>query len=249
MSTFFHWLCSPIAHLVLLVAAALALRVLRRSRSSAIVLMVAVGWTLLVSSTPLSQVLIYLLERQYSPVTQLIPGTKRPEYVLILGGGHTNSPQLPASTQLSATAVVRLVEGVRLVKQWPGGKLVCSGYSASRQTTHAEMLARAALELGIDITDTLQLRNSSKTDEEIKAFKARFGDAPFFLVTSARHMPRAMLICRREGILAIPAPTDFLLKEDPKGQRFEFYPSVQKMVFMEVALHEYAGMLKIFLLG
>lgn len=201
-------------------------------------------WFFLVSSSPLPQWLIFRLENQYKSFGREQPLQEQIPFILVLGGGQSFSPQLPASIQLSSTALVRTGEGIRIHKLVLGSKLIFSGNSLSGRTTIAENASIAAIELGIPPEDTLQLRGGSNTAEEVLAFKKRFGNVPVILVTSASHMPRAMMICRYEGINAIPAPTEFLLKPDPDKSPYEFLPSWHKIELMQRVMHEWLATLK-----
>ena len=58
-------------------------------------------------------------------------------------------------------------------------------------------------------------------------------------------MPRAMWICKREGLTAMPAPTDYYLKKDPQKGIFDFKPSALKIQMFQSTLHECAGVLKL----
>ena len=68
------------------------------------------------------------------------------------------------------------------------------------------------------------------------------GEAPFLLVTSASHMPRAMMLNRKAGLNPIPAPTarraaGTTLKSDPAF----WLPSAGALEMSERAIHEYLG--------
>jgi len=201
-------------------------------------------WLFLISSTPVPQWLVYRLEKQY-PVFAFSEKMRTDSTnILILGGGHAIAPGLPAIDQLSLDALGRLSEAIRIYNAGVGMKLVCSGSSATQRTTQAEMLALAAIELGIHPIDTLLSKAPRNTSEEIAAYKARFGTAPFILVTSAVHMPRAMKLCMVNGLAAIPAPTNHLLKDDPMRTRYDFIPSYHKIMLMQRSMHEFLGSLK-----
>jgi len=220
---------------------------MKKSRAALIAIVSSLGWIILAGSTPTSQLMIYSLEKRFKPVDTSSIVRPYPDRILILGGGHTVSPGLPAGTQLSLVASSRLAEAIRVYQLLGGVKLVCSGFSASHRITQAEMLATAALELGVDPSDTIQLRTPSRTKEELLAFKTRFGPGPVVVVSSARHMPRIMMLAEQMGVMIIPAPTDYMLKEDTEVYRFDFYPSVQKLAMMESALHEYLGLIEIWM--
>lgn len=244
MNSFFHWLCNPLLVFVILLFVSLIFKALRKDKQAFWLFGGGIFWILLVSCTPLPQFLAYSLEKQYLPFNYNELKNDFPSYILVLGGGHTVSPSLPAGQQLSGTAIVRLAEGIRIHNLHAQCKLICSGYSSSNRTTQAEILANAAHELGVSRKDTIQLRLPGNTEEEIHAFKTRFGSAKVIIVTSALHMPRAMMIAQTYQVNAWPAPADFLIKHDDHVQRFDFYPSAQKMVIMERVLHEYGGIIK-----
>jgi uncharacterized SAM-binding protein YcdF (DUF218 family) len=200
----------------------------------------------LISVTPFSQWMIFSLESKYKPLQAKQIESDSSVNILILGGGHAIAPDLPASGQLVSASLARLVEGIRIHKQIHGSRLICSGNSMSRRTTQAEMLANSAIELGVNANDTIQNRSPRNTSEEIHAYKERFGNrSPLIIVTSSYHMPRVQLLCEREGLILIPAPTDYYLKQDPLKSRFNFKPSVVKIHMFQSAIHEYVGMLKI----
>ncbi len=241
----FNWFCNPLVQVAIFFLMALYFQFRKKERPTLLWLFVGMGWLAIVSISPLPQWMIYSLEKKQAPIKIESLRSASPTYILILGSGHTNSPALPASMQLTGTALLRLAEGIRIHRLLPGSKIVCSGYTASNRISQAEMLANAAIELGVSPTDTLQLREPANTLAEITSFKKRFGNAVPIIVTSASHMPRAMLICEKVGLRAIPAPTDYLVKDDSLAAKFDFYPSGNKIGMMERALHEYAGMLQL----
>ncbi|MBX4373171.1 YdcF family protein, partial [Mycobacterium tuberculosis] len=53
------------------------------------------------------------------------------------------------------------------------------------------------------------------TEEEALAVKRAIGDAPFLLVTSASHLPRAMIFFRHAGLDPLPAPANQLAVTSP----------------------------------
>ena len=69
------------------------------------------------------------------------------------------------------------------------------------------------------------------------------------LVTSAMHMPRSLLIFKRQGIEAIPAPTDFLVTEadinetssTPQAILLNAVPDADNLYKTTRALKEYLG--------
>ena len=71
----------------------------------------------------------------------------------MLGGGHVSDPRLPANSQISAAALGRVVEGVRLYKAIPGSKLLLSGGGVFDPVPEAEVMAQIAVLLGVKPQD------------------------------------------------------------------------------------------------
>jgi uncharacterized SAM-binding protein YcdF (DUF218 family) len=69
------------------------------------------------------------------------------------------------------------------------------------------------------------------------------------LVTSAMHMPRSLRIFQRQGIEAIPAPTDFLITQQeinepsssPQATLLNLVPDADRLQNTTRALKEYIG--------
>lgn len=58
-------------------------------------------------------------------------------------------------------------------------------------------------------------RSPKDTEEEALVVKRAIGDAPFLLVTSASHLPRAMIFFRHAGLDPLPAPANQLAVTSP----------------------------------
>ena len=129
---------------------------------------------------------------------------------MVLGGGHNDLVGPAATNKLSSSALARIVEGVRLARMLPRAQLVVSGPGGPTGPTHASILARAAISLGIDRSRIYQVDTARDTEDESHAVKAYVGDLPVALVTSGWHMPRAAGLFRKSGVTVLPCPTDFL---------------------------------------
>lgn len=186
---------------------------------------------------PVAGALARPLERLY-PALQTAPASVR--YVMVLGSGHHVDATIPITSRLVPVGVVRLSEGVRLYRQAPGRHLVVSGWEGFQdKTPHALMAAQWLREMGVAETDIVTLSTPKDTFEEAAALKQRIGDAPFVLVTSASHMPRAMQIFTAAGLHPIPAPTFHRAYES----HWISMPRGINLYISEMALHEYLGLL------
>jgi uncharacterized SAM-binding protein YcdF (DUF218 family) len=153
--------------------------------------------------------LLYAYETSYNTL-KIAP--KEVKYIYVLGGGHHSDNALPITSQVNASAVVRLNEGIRLFRQLKEKPiLIVSGFSTlSDNTPHAILQEKLALSLGVP-KEKLHLEpRVQDTQEEALAAKKYIKDAPFILVTSASHMPRAMRFFNHVGLHPIAAPTNHL---------------------------------------
>lgn len=197
----------------------------------------------LLSQLQISHLLGGSLEQRYSANHQAIQGECT---VMVLGSGHSLTLGLSATQQLSPTALARLVEGIRQLKlsepttEAPHScRLVVSGWNGGREgTSHAEVMALAAQELGVSKVQITTFPEARDTIEELMSMKQLMGEAPFRLVTSATHMSRAMRIARSLGLNPEAAPSNFLA-----GDGYWWRLSADNLILSQASLHEYVGML------
>ncbi len=109
-------------------------------------------------------------------------------------------PAVGTKLNLINNSLPRLNEGIRLWRENPGSKLIFTGGVAKTNTVStAEVGARVAQSLGVPREQIITLDLPKDTEEEAAAVKQAIGDAPFLLVTSASHLPRAMIFFSRKG--------------------------------------------------
>jgi len=174
------------------------------------------------SNKGIASLLISPLETRYAPIPEARTATNLPatiaacQTIVILGGGHSDTNELSRVNQLSTSALSRLAEGVRLAHLIPSAKLIVSGYNGPKRLPHAQILAEAAMSLGIAPERIIRFDETRDTDDEAQELARCLGPEPFLLVTSAWHMPRSMALCEKAGLQPIPAPADF--KQRPGEQ-------------------------------
>ena len=203
----------PLPLLLLLIALGIALLWFSRFQRTG-KLCVSLGWLLLLllSLQPVADSLLKPIEDKYPTWRD----EKRVQYVVVLGGGYTWNPNWAPSSNLINNSLPRLTEGIRLWYENPGSKLIFTGAAAkTNPVSTAEAGARVAESLGIPRSELIVLDNPKDTEEEAAAVKEAIGDAPFLLVTSASHLPRAMIFFRRAGLTPLPAPANQLAIESP----------------------------------
>ena len=203
-----------------------------------------IGWFVLVSTPLVPAILINSLEDQHNPVfVEELDDPDAEYHIIVLGSGHGIDDRLPANSLLSANALGRLNEGIRLHRQLPNSRLVLSGFSSSGRTSQAEMLRKTAVLLGVNEESTLIQTEPGNTCEEARVYAENFGTQyPVILVTSATHMPRAMVLFESQGIHPMASPTNYRLRGSWKKKRIGL-PAVNNINNTQSALYEYAGRL------
>jgi uncharacterized SAM-binding protein YcdF (DUF218 family) len=203
--------------LALMIAGLLLLRSARWPKAGRRLLATGALLLLVLSNKQVGVALLRPLEERYPALPEFAPGATLPsrlaacQAIVVLGGGHSDQAGLSALTQLSASALSRLTEGVRLARLCPNATLIVSGPAMPGGATHASVLAAAAVSLGIDPRRIVQIDTARDTDDEVQEIRRRLGPSkPFALVTSAWHMPRAMGLMRRAGLDPLPCPADFV---------------------------------------
>jgi uncharacterized SAM-binding protein YcdF (DUF218 family) len=233
----------PLLFLFLLILLLLVNRQSAFAKRLANVIVMAMFALLLLSQAQISYYIGGNLEQKYIANHQAIEGECT---VMVLGSGHSLSNGLSATQQLSPTALSRLVEGVRqlnlsanTVNSPNRCRLVVSGWNGGREgLSHADVMALAAQELGVSKAKIITFPQARDTIEELVSMKKLIGDAPFRLVTSATHMPRAMMIAKGLGLNPQAAPGNFLADDN-----YWWRLSADNLALSQAAIHEYVGML------
>jgi uncharacterized SAM-binding protein YcdF (DUF218 family) len=216
------WLMPVPFCLTLLIVGIILLCFSRRVRFGRGLLIAATVLLTFFSNKPVSYALLRPLEATFAPIPEFVAGAPLPpalarcRYVVVLGGGHTDSPGFSANNQLSSSSLARVIEGIRLLRQLPDARLITSGPGEVGYTTHAATLARVATEFGIARERIILTETGRDTEEESKNVGVLVGDAPIALVTTAWHLPRATALFRRAGMDVLPSPTDYLARPSKK---------------------------------
>jgi len=186
--------------------------------------MVSASWLvlLLLSLQPVADGLLKPIEDTY-PTWR---GEQRVNAIVVLGGGYTWNDAWAPSSNLINNSLPRLNEAVRLWRLNPGAKMIFTGAAASTNpVSTAEAGARVAETLGVPRSEILTLDTARDTEEEAAAVKQAIGDVPFLLVTSASHLPRAMIFFKQAGLHPLPAPANQLAIASPLNPWERIIPS------------------------
>ncbi|AMP88816.1 YdcF family protein [Legionella pneumophila] len=201
-----------------------------------VLLAMSTGW--------LPSYLTYQLESRYSIVNQINPNVK---WVVVLGGGQNIGEGMPANDLLTSASIKRLVEGIRLFRALPDAKLLLSGGGSTGEQPEALLLAELTKWFSIDPQKVVIETVSINTADQARELAAIVHEQPFYLVTSAVHMPRSMALCQQQGLHPIAAPTDFTFFWSTDTWVKMIIPNPYNLAYASIALHEILG--KIWALG
>jgi uncharacterized SAM-binding protein YcdF (DUF218 family) len=235
-------LSSPLLIALWLAAVAAALAWRGRPRAGRTVLACAAVVAYLFCTPLVGRALLRPLEDQYPAMTAPPPPVG---YIVVLGSGYVPHPDMPVTAALDSEGLTRIVEGLRLLRQLPAARLVVSGAGLSAQGGTALGYAQLAQALGIPADRIIVLDRPHDTRAEASEVARLTGSMPFVLVTSAYHMPRAVLLSRRSGAQLIAAPTGQRTTVEQRLSWRDFLPGSGGLRDCELALHEYLGLLAI----
>jgi uncharacterized SAM-binding protein YcdF (DUF218 family) len=242
---------------VIFIAIVLALWLLHRDRARAgrIVLGAAAAVLLLGSLEPVADLLLSPLESRTSHVS-VAPPPSAPSHIVALGGGlNTTARNALLAEQaghganaaqsrgtLAPASLTRAVHAYHVHRHTDLPVILSGGSPLAGGPGEADLAARHLRGMGLSANEVL-IESESRSTWQNAAFVAeKFAPQSVILVTSAYHMPRAMLAFRSHGITALPAPTDY--RVDPKGYTLSsFLPSAHALRDVSIALHEYVGLL------
>jgi len=194
------------------------------------------------SIDPVAGTLASSLEKQYPPLPADIAITPAPAFLVVLAGGHQNSPGRPVLSRLNSAGLARIVAAVDLWKQYPTSVMIVTGHPLETSAMRA-----VAERLGVASDHLVEETESRDTADHPHFVGPLIGDAPFLLITSATHFPRAMHHFHRAGLSPTAAPVDFLVWPDTSRpelyQPFPWFPRPENLQLSATAWHEYLGLL------
>ncbi|MCA1904996.1 MAG: YdcF family protein [Desulfarculus sp.] len=212
-----------------------------RSRSGGWLLALAGLLLFLLASPLVSHWLVASLEAQagdYADPARLAALGVR--WVVVLAGG-VNPGDLTPGDRLGRHTLKRLLEGLRLWRALPGSTLILSGGAYPPGQPEAEAMAALARDLGAP-EEALVLETASwDTEDQARILAARLGREPFALVTSAAHLPRALIMFRAHGAHPQPAPADFQARKLEWNYELVM-PTAAALAGSEAASYEYVGL-------
>ncbi len=185
------------------------------------------------SSGMVAAALMSPLEYAY-PTLQDARAHPEARHIVVLTGWAADDPAMPLTGRLSPSSAYRVLLTLELARDRPDCDVIISG---DRQTVR--IMGEALEKLGVP-RERLRLEDGgSSTADSARLLPALVATDPFFLVTSAGHLPRSMDEMKRAGLNAVPAPTDHQLSRD--WRRADWKPTPTSLYTSELALHEHLG--------
>lgn len=182
--------------------------------------------------------------------------TLAPDAIVILGGGTEPAISPRQSVEVNA-AGDRVIYSAILARQFPQAKVIVSGgdidFLDIAPSTPAQDMASLLELMGIARERILLQANSQNTFEDAQLTCKLIKDNNYsrvFLVTSAMHMPRSMMMFEKAGCTMTPAPTDYTITEaawqclwHPNVEEFfiNLVPAYTNLSTLTKSLKEYFG--------
>jgi len=196
---------------------------------------------LTLSSMPIiSDNLMINIENDYDTFKH---SSKPIDYIVVLGGWHTNNDALPIISQLNADSLQRLVEVLRIYQLHPEATIITSGHYLKGKQSHAQKMKQSLMLLGVPEQKILTENFPKDTEEEAELISPRVQGNNVVLVTNASHMIRAMKYFQAQGVEPIPAPTGFWVKNINEPKNWKYYiPTSRKLQQTTMAWYESLGL-------
>lgn len=202
--------------------------VVTRKRGGILFVSLSLGGFYAFSITPVADIILSGLESPYEYLSE-DEMMQSDTVVLLLGGGEHD--------------VLRSSEVLRIVHSRNNStRIIISGTNAlNPENGEALNVQRFFVARGVPAENIIVEDKSMTTRENAQNTFDIISDYPFFLVTSAYHMQRSMEEFEDLGMRPIPAPTDF--KSTGAYGLFDYVPNPQNLRNIDLAAHEYAGLL------
>ena len=239
LKKFIGGLLLPLPFFLLVIAFALLLLWFTRWQKTGKFL-VTLSWLslLLLSLQPVADHLLAPLESNYPTYQKSMPV----EYIVVLGGGYTYNPAWAPSSNLINNSLPRVAEGIRVYQQNPGAKLVFTGGKAiGNSVASAHVAGLVAQSLGVPASDIITLEDGRDTEEEAKLVTKLVNNKSMALVTSANHLPRAIVWFQKAGLNPIPVPANQMAITTPLNPWEKTMPSSYFLSHSERVWYEKMG--------
>lgn len=230
----------------------------RRPRWGVAVLVAVLIVYVLLATEPFSYALAWTLEHRYR--TQPSPAALADvQAIVVLAGGASKGTARQPLAELSGASWRRLWRGIELHRALGGTVPILyvggSGDPFDPVSTEAALARSYAVAMGV-AAEQFWIEDTSRSTFEngraaTRVLAERVPDASgrrIALVTSARHLPRAMAVFRKIGIDAVPVAADVTTGEF-RIDLLDVLPSASAFSSSMSSIHEWVGILGYRVLG
>ncbi len=219
-----------------------AFKLYQKQRRIALCFIVLSFLLYLSSISLISNLLISPLENKYQPPAQF-----NGDVLIVLGGGATlDTPNLHGKGHLAPVAANRLLTCAQLYHQLNLPIILSGGQVYQTTGCEASIARQILLDIGVPNSKVFIEKKSLNTTENAKYVKVLLDKHHFrqpILITSAFHLPRAVLQFKKIGISVIPYPADYHTNVSHRFSPRQLVPSVEALNETSAALKEYLGLL------
>jgi uncharacterized SAM-binding protein YcdF (DUF218 family) len=229
----------PAGALWLIILALLLVAIARRGKADILVMFVVWCLFTIAGNAALGGLLTKSLESRYLGIN---PFAEQYDVVHVLGGGTAAQ----SSYEFLGCAGDRVALGARLYQSGNTEFLMTTGStppSYEQRHDSAQVTSRIWQSLGVPETAIYSFSSPHDTEDELKLLaelSQENGWTKIGLVTSARHMPRAMSRAEEYGVTVIPLPAAFSGGSNFTGFR-SMIPTGAGFAQMHSAMWEYLG--------
>jgi len=206
---------------------------------SVLVVQILIIYTL---SIPLTSHFLFLYLEQIPALTEQQINNNKVDAIVILAGGISAYKQEYNSPDVNYFSHIRLRYGAWLQKQ-TGLPVIVTGGIERGDITEAELMAKILKnEYAVKGKIFIEKKSSNTYENALYSKKiiAKEAYQSIYLVTSAFHMPRALMVFSKQNIKAAPAPMDFYHNTMDYFWG-DFRPNSNAMRENYLALHEIIG--------
>jgi uncharacterized SAM-binding protein YcdF (DUF218 family) len=201
----------------------------------------------LAGSAPVANFLICGLEHSVQSDNSTIFVSDNITTVVMLCGGASPDEDRPIADRLTPNTRLRLLKIRELCRDNSTIKQLIIVGGCARPTgcpfSEAQISYSWLKELGLPNNVEVSLEeNSRDTEESMRAVSKIMEQTPFYLVTSAVHVPRVLLFAKDMGLKVQPVPCDFQCSQN-QWSPWDLWPNPDNIRKADFACHEYIGII------
>jgi len=193
----------------------------------------AFGCYVLFASGPVAFLLLGHLEYQVPSATESEREAIRT--IVVLAAYAELDPSVPLSSRVSDGTAFRLLEAISLFQAAPDSTVIVSGGGVV-----PAIMRDVLISAGVPSDHIVVDGESVSTFESAMHLAPMLETAPFLLVTSAGHMPRAKGVFQKLGTNPRAVPTHYMSKRN--WLAIQYLPSPAHLAYSDLAVSEYAAL-------